>query len=64
MSRRKVKRCHSERRGRWEEGGKDEEQRRERGEPDTVKVRGKMQKDKVIVIQWNLSIAQTLLEPK
>ena len=64
MSRRKVKRCHSECRGRWEKGGKDEEQRRERGEPDTVKVRGKMQKDKVIVIQWNLSIAQTLLEPK
>ena len=64
MSRRKVKRCHSECRGRWEKGGKDEEQRRERGEPDTVKVRGKMQRDKVIGIQWNLSIAQTLLEPK
>ena len=44
--------------------GEDEEERRERGEPDTVKVRGKMQKDKVIVIQWNLSITQTLLEPK
>ena len=44
--------------------GKDEEERRERGEPDRVKVRGKMQKDKVIVIQWNLSITQTLLEPK
>ena len=38
--------------------GEDEEQRRERGEPDRVKVRGEMQKDKVIVIQWNLSITQ------
>ena len=48
------------------EGGreKDEEERRERGEPDRVKVRGRMQKDKVIVIQWNLSITQTPLGPK
>ena len=43
-------------------GGREE--RRERGEPDRVKVRGKMQKDKVIVIQWNLSTAQTPLGPK
>ena len=38
--------------------GKDEEERRERGKPHRVKVRGKMQGDKVIVIQWNLSITQ------
>ena len=35
------------------EGGEDEERRRERGEPDRVKVRGKMQKDKVIVYNTN-----------
>ena len=34
MRRRKVKICYSEWRGRWEEGGKDEERRRERKEPD------------------------------
>ena len=60
MRRRKVKRCHSEWRGRWEEGGKDEERRREREEPDRVRVRGKMQRDKVIVIQWNISNMDTL----
>ena len=38
------------------EKGKDEERRRERRKPDRVKVRGKMQKDKVI--QWNLSVTQ------
>ena len=30
------------------------------GEPDRVKVRGKMQRDKVIVIQWNISNMDTL----
>ena len=64
MRRRKVKRWYSECRGRWGEGGEDEERRRERGEPDRVKVRGRMQKDKVIVIQWNLAITQTPLGPK
>ena len=63
MSRRQVKRCHSECRGRWGKR-KDEERSRERRKPDRVRVRGKMQKDKVIVIQWNLSTAQTPLGPK
>ena len=65
MRRRKVKRWYSEWRGRWEEGGKMRKRGgREENQIDRVKVRGKMQKDKVIVIQWNLSITQTLLEPK
>ena len=39
------------------EGGREENQI---GEPDRVKVRGKMQRDKVIVIQWNISNMDTL----
>ena len=52
MRRRKVKICHSEWRGRWEEGEKMRKGGgREENQIARVKVRGKMQKDKVIVIQ-------------
>ena len=40
--------------------GKDKKRRRERGEPDRLKVRRKMQRDKEIVIQLNLSNTDTL----